>query len=322
MKVLVTGAGGFIGSHLVEFLVSCGYDVRALCQYNSNSSSGWLSDSILRDIEVQLGDVRDTGFVQDLTKGVDVVLHLAALVAIPYSYAAPRSYADTNIGGTLNILEAVRKFDCKLIHTSTSEIYGTPEKVPIDVSHAFRPQSPYAASKAAADHLVKSFVDSFSLQATIIRPFNTYGPRQSRRAVIPTILSQCLLGNEIEIGNTQSVRDFTFVTDTVRAFELAIHTSQIYNGRTIQLGTGNSVSILDLIKEISKVTEKKLSIKQSPERLRPPTSEVDILLSDPTQARSELGWKAQVDLQSGLEWTWKWIQEQRLSYRNVQSYAR
>lgn len=309
-RILVTGADGFIGSHLVERLISDGHKTRALCFYNSNGSHGWLDElgETASDVDLCLGDIRDGGLVDSLCKDVDVVLNLAALIAIPYSYQAPRSYLETNVLGTLNVLEAVRRHDIeKLIHTSTSEVYGTPDSVPITELHPLKAQSPYSASKIGADKLCESFALSFDTPVSILRPFNTFGPRQSLRAVIPTVLSQMLTGQrQVRIGNTRPERDFTFVADTVDGFVKAASTD-LKAGETIQLGTGKAVSIAELVDICKDVTGSSCEIVTEEARLRPDASEVDVLLSDPTIAQLKLGWKPTVDLRDGLTLMAEWL---------------
>lgn len=311
VSVLVTGADGFIGSHLVRRLVADGANVRALCLYNSNGSFGWLDDlapTELASVDVRLGDIRDAGFVDELVRGVEVVLHLAALISIPYSYSAPRSYVDTNVGGTLNILEAARARGVRqVIHTSTSEVYGTPDTVPITLQHPVRAQSPYAASKAGADQLCLAYAATFGLNVAVLRPFNTYGPRQSTRAIIPTILTQ-MLSNEptITVGSLHPRRDFTFVTDTVDGFVRMV--GRASPGQTIQLGTGAAVSIAELVEACRQVTGCTAPITTEERRVRPENSEVQVLISDPSSA-AEIGWSPQVELHDGLKQTAAWLSE-------------
>ncbi|WP_425956289.1 SDR family NAD(P)-dependent oxidoreductase [Xylanimonas sp. McL0601] len=307
--VLVTGSDGFIGSHVVERLVADGADVRAMCMYNSNGSAGWLDESPVRgDVDVQLGDIRDAEHVRRLVKGADVVLHLAALIAIPYSYVAPRSYVDTNITGTLNVLEAVRAEGTpRMVHTSTSEVYGTPESVPITVSHPLRGQSPYSASKIGADKMCESYALSFGTPVTVLRPFNTFGPRQSMRAVIPTILNQLLAGaTEVHLGALSPKRDFTFVADTADGFVRAA-TTDLAPGTVVQLGTGRTVSIAETFDLCLEATGANATVTTDEDRFRPAGSEVEILLSDPTQAAEVLGWTPQTSLEDGLRATAEWL---------------
>lgn len=314
VPVLVTGADGFIGSHLVERLVLEGARVRAFCIYNSNGSTGWLDDlapDVRTRIEVRLGDIRDARYVEQAVDGTEVVFHLAALVAIPYSYHAVQSYVDTNIGGTLNVLEAARRGRVRrVIQTSTSEVYGTPTDLPIRETHPLNAQSPYAATKVAADQLSLAFHRSFDLPVTILRPFNTYGPRQSERAVIATIIRQLLSGRtEIHLGRLDTRRDVTFVSDTVEAFLLAATTPNI-EGRTIQLGTGRAEPIQRFFDIAASLTGVEATVVQDADRLRPDASEVEVLQSDPSLARSVLGWTTRVGLEDGIAATIEWMRSQ------------
>lgn len=309
--VLVTGADGFIGSHLVERLITDGADVRAFCLYNSNGSAGWLDDSkIFRESgsEPLLADIRDPEAVRHAVAGVDIVFHLAALIAIPYSYLAPRSFVDTNVSGTLNVLEAVRTQGvAKMINTSTSEVYGTPETVPITESHPLRGQSPYSATKIAADKLCESYALSFGTPVTILRPYNTFGPRQSARAVIPTILSQLLAGaSTIRLGAVSPRRDFTFVADTCDGFVRAAAVD-LEPGTVVQLGTGRTVSIGETFDMCRAVLGVDAEVVTDEQRVRPAGSEVEILQSDPSLAESLLGWTPQVTLEEGLAQTAEWL---------------
>lgn len=319
MKALVTGADGFIGSHLVERLVADGHDVRAFCVYHSQGSRGWL-DHAPRDVATALdvwsGDVRDARFVAEACRGVDVVFHLAALIAIPYSYAAPESYVQTNVTGTLNVLEGARAAGVRrVVHTSTSEVYGTPAEVPIRETHPLNAQSPYAATKVAADQLALAYHRSFDLPVTILRPFNTYGPRQSARAVIATILAQLIAGRtEIELGRLDPRRDMTFVADTVDGFVRAADAPGI-DGDTIQLGTGRAVSIQEIFDLAQQVTGARATVKTDERRLRPDPSEVLVLLSAPDRARDRLGWEPKVDLEDGLRRTAEWLRANLAHYR-------
>lgn len=310
-RVLVTGADGFIGSHLTEALVRTGVDVRAFCLYNSNGSAGWLDQSdpdVRASIEFVLGDIRDPQLVEDSLSDVDVVFHLAALIAIPYSYLAPMSFVETNVVGTLNVLEAAKKKGVgRVVHTSTSEVYGTPETVPIKEEHPLQGQSPYSASKIGADMMAEAFHASFGLPVVTIRPFNTYGPRQSTRAVIPTILSQLLAGaTEIRLGSLEPKRDFTFVSDTVEGF-IAAGWAERVEGEVIQLGTGSTYTIGEIVELAKKVTGSPAQVRSEAQRIRPDKSEVMVLLSDPTKARSLLGWSPTVMLEEGLERTAEWV---------------
>lgn len=313
--VLVTGSDGFIGSHVVERAIAEGARVRAFCMYNSNGSSGWLdeSDEFKRAVregqaEVVLGDIRDPEHVMESVRGVDIVLHLAALIAIPFSYVAPRSYVETNIIGTLNVLEAVRRLGTpRMVNTSTSEVYGTPEEVPITEAHALRGQSPYSATKIGADKMCESYALSFDTPVTVLRPFNTFGPRQSARAVIPTVLTQLLAGSEsIRLGALSPQRDFTYVSDTADGFVRAA-LADVPHGATVQLGTGRTISIGELVDLCKKVAGSDAEIATDEERLRPDGSEVEILLSDPSYAHSILGWAPSVSLEEGLARTAEWL---------------
>lgn len=305
MRVLVTGAGGFIGSHVVEELLGHDYHVRALVHYNSESSEGSLRylapEARTGGLEVVFGDVRDGHFMMDVTEGCDAVLHLAALIGIPYSYVAPGSYLDTNVRGTLHVLEAARVRGLRrVVVTSTSEVYGTARYTPIDESHPLQAQSPYSASKIGADMLTDSYVRSFELPAVVLRPFNTFGPRQSARAVIPTILSQ-LVGDapELRLGSLTPKRDLVFVKDTARAFRLALEAEGI-DGRTIHFGTGRAVSIGELADLARQVTGRDVPVVEEEARVRPEKSEVQLLLADPSRAEELLGWAPAVTLEDGL----------------------
>lgn len=317
-KVLVTGSDGFIGSHVVERLVAEGASVRAFCLYNSQGSWGWL-DTASRDvrdaIDVRLGDIRDAAFVAEATAGVDVVMHLAALIAIPYSYRAPESFVATNVQGTLNVLEAARRHGVKrVIVTSTSEVYGTPETLPIRETHPLNAQSPYAATKVAADQLSLSYQRSFGVPVVVLRPFNTYGPRQSTRAVLPTILAQLLRGaTSIKLGRLDTRRDLTFVSDTVDGFVKAALATGV-EGQTIQLGTGRSPSIGDIFEAACRALGKTATVELDPSRLRPDASEVLVLESDPARAKQLLGWVPQVTLEDGLARTAAWMSQHMQLY--------
>jgi UDP-glucose 4-epimerase len=322
-KVLVTGADGFIGSHLTERLVALGANVRAFCFYNSNSSLGWLDDAepaVKKSLDVRLGDIRDARFVEEACRGVDTVFHLAALIAIPYSYTAPESFVDTNVKGTLNVLEGARRAGCRrMVNTSTSEVYGTPDNVPIRETHPLQGQSPYSASKIAADKLCEAYHFSFKVPVVTLRPFNTYGPRQSTRAVLPTILVQLLAGKkEVKLGRLDPTRDLTFVADTVEGFVKAAEVEGI-EGEVIQLGTGRTVSIGELFYAACSALAAKAHVVQEQERLRPDNSEVMVLLSDPSKAKSVLGWEALVPLEEGLRRTAVWL-EKRLHLYDPERY--
>jgi NAD dependent epimerase/dehydratase len=305
-KVLVTGAGGFIGSHLTELLVREGWQVRAFVHYNS--ASNWynlerLPPEILDSVETISGDIADSFAVDSAVRGCQTVLHLAALIGIPYSYIAPAAYVSTNVTGTLNVLEACRRNDVEtLVHTSTSETYGTAQYVPIDEKHPVVGQSPYSATKIAADSLVESYWRSFDLPACIVRPFNTYGPRQSARAIIPTIIVQALTEGKIKLGNLDPVRDLTYVLDTANGF-LAAAKAEKCLGEVINLGVGEGFSIRDLVDRIASLMGKELVVEEEAARVRPEKSEVMRLISDNSKAKRLTGWSPKVDLTAGLEAT-------------------
>ena len=306
---LVTGADGFIGSHLTELLVREGYKVKALSQYNSFNHWGWLEDvSCLREIEVLNGDVRDPAYCRHITKDVDVVFHLAALIAIPYSYVAPDSYVDTNIKGTLHICQAARDNGVeRVIHTSTSEVYGTAQYVPIDEKHPLQPQSPYSASKIGADAMAMSFFNAFDLPVTIARPFNTYGPRQSARAIIPTIISQIASGMpQIKLGDVSPTRDFNFVEDTCRGF-LALARSEQAIGQTVNIGSNQEITVLDTLKLIREIMGSQVEFVVDEQRLRPGKSEVFRLWCDNTRIRELTGFEPAFSLRQGLQATVDWF---------------
>jgi len=320
-RVLVTGAGGFIGSHLAERLVELGADVRALVEYNSLGSWGWLDESPLRgDLDVVLGDVRDRDSTVAAAVGRDVVFHLAALIAIPWSYEAPAAYVETNVVGTLNVLRAAQEGGADLVvHTSTSEVYGTARYVPIDEEHPLQGQSPYAASKIGADKIAEAFHLSFGLPVATLRPFNTYGPRQSARAVIPTIVTQLLAGESVVLGNVTPTRDFTFVADTVEAFVRVADASEAI-GRVINVGSGREIAIGDLAERIEAVVERRAPIDLDPARVRPTGSEVERLCADAGEARRLMEWEPRVTLDEGLAATAEWIGRNLERYR-VGSYT-
>jgi NAD dependent epimerase/dehydratase len=303
-KILVTGADGFIGSHLVEALVRRGDEVRAFVLYNSFDSWGWLDNApeeIRRSIEVQAGDIRDTVAIKEAMRGCDVVLHLAALIAIPYSYRAPASYLDTNIKGTLNVLEAARELGtAKVVHTSTSEVYGTARFVPITEEHPLQGQSPYSATKIAADQLALSFHRSFEMPVAIIRPFNTYGPRQSARAVLPTIITQLQAGRRVALGSLHPTRDFSFVRDTVAGF-MAVADSDASIGEVINIGSGFEISVGEAAELIASLMNKPFELVDEKARHRPPASEVERLLADNQKARRLLNWQPSYAGREGLK---------------------
>ena len=307
-RVLVTGADGFIGSHLTELLLAEGYRVRALSYYNSFNNWGWLEGIHHPSLEVVCGDVRDPNFCRHITEGCDIVFHLAALIAIPYSYVAPDSYVDTNIRGTLNMCQAAR--DCgvkRLLVTSTSEVYGTAQYVPIDEKHPRQPQSPYSATKIGADAIALSFYNAFSLPVTIVRPFNTYGPRQSARAIIPSIITQIEAGmREIKVGDLTPTRDFNFVKDTARGF-LAIARTPGLEGREINIATGTEVSMGETLLTIASLMGADVNYVVDPERLRPSKSEVRRLCGDNSLITSLTDWRPRYSLADGLSETIAWF---------------
>jgi NAD dependent epimerase/dehydratase len=316
-RVLVTGADGFIGSHLVEELVAAGEQVRALAQYNSFNSWGWLdtlTPDVRASVEVVAGDIRDAQFVRGIVAGCDVVYHLAALIAIPYSYVAPDAYVATNIGGTLNVLIAARDYGVsKVIHTSTSEVYGSALFLPISENHPLQAQSPYAATKVGADQLALSFHRSFELPVALLRPFNTYGPRQSARAVLPTIITQILSGKRvISLGALSPTRDFTFVKDTVRAFR-CLAMSEHGIGDVINSGSNFEVTIGDAARLVADIMGVKIAIEQDNERIRPVKSEVDHLWADNSKAARLIGWVPEYagleGFRRGLAETIEWLHE-------------
>ena len=312
-KVLVTGSDGFIGSHLVEMLVRQGYEVKALSLYNSFNNWGWLEEvDCSSQIEILSGDIRDPSYCRHITKGVDLIFHLAALIAIPYSYIAPDSYVDTNIKGTLNICQAAKENgNIQIIHTSTSEVYGTAKYVPIDENHPMQPQSPYSATKIAADAIAMSFYNAFKLPVTIARPFNTYGPRQSARAVIPTIITQIAHGvKEIKLGDTSPTRDFNYVEDTCRGF-VAIAEEEKTIGEIINIGSNYEISIIDTLNLIRKLMNSDVKFILDKERMRPKNSEVLRLWCDNTKIEKLTGFKPQINLNDGLQRTIDWIIEPR-----------
>ena len=307
--VLVTGADGFIGSHLTEELVKKGAKVKALSQYNSFNNWGWLEQvSCLNDIEVLSGDIRDPHYCKHITKGVDVVFHLAALIAIPYSYIAPTSYVDTNVTGTLNICQAALDNGCeRIIHTSTSEVYGTAQYVPIDEKHPLQPQSPYSASKIGADNMAMSFFNAFDLPLTIARPFNTYGPRQSARAVIPTIISQIANGTkEIKLGDLSPTRDFNYVLDTCTGF-IALAESDKTVGETFNIGSNFEISIQDTFELIKKIMQSDVDFVVDPQRIRPGKSEVQRLWCNNSKINELTGFKPDFTIEAGLKETIDWF---------------
>lgn len=309
-SVLVTGAGGFIGSHLAERLVREGARVRALVHYNALGHAGWLDHSPLRDqMEILAGEVCDRESLGEAMRGIERVFHLAALIAIPYSYRVPESYVRTNVLGTLNALQAARTAGvARFVHTSTSEVYGTARRVPIDEGHPLQAQSPYAASKIGADKIAESFWLSHQTPVVTIRPFNTFGPRQSCRAVVPTIIRQLLQGETLTLGNTGPTRDLNYVDNTVDGY-LRAALAENAVGRTINLGTGREIRISDLAQLIATLLGKQFTMRQDAKRTRPGTSEVMRLLADNRLAAELLGWKPRIDLEEGLRRTIGWIRE-------------
>lgn len=307
-KALVTGADGFIGSHLVEMLVKRGYRVTALAQYNSFNHWGWLEDVDCKDaIGVVSGDVRDSHFCRQIMREQDIVFNLAALIAIPYSYAAPDSYVDVNVRGALNVCQAAR--DCgikRVVHTSTSEVYGTAQYVPIDEAHPLQPQSPYSASKIGADAMAMSFYNAFGLPVTIARPFNTYGPRQSARAVIPAIISQMAAGSELKLGDLKPTRDFNYVEDTCRGFMLLAECEAAV-GKTVNIGSGKEISIGETLNLIKSIMGSDAIPVADVERLRPPKSEVFRLCCDNALIHELTGFEPKVSVEEGLRRTVEWF---------------
>lgn len=319
-KILVTGADGFIGSHLTELLMEQGYDVKAFTYYNSFNSWGWL-DSFpkekLKELEIFSGDIRDPNGVREAVKGVDAVFHLAALIAIPFSYHSPDSYVDTNIKGTLNVLQAARDAQLeRVLVTSTSEVYGTAQYVPIDEKHPFQGQSPYSATKIGADRLAESFYRSFELPVTIVRPFNTFGPRQSARAVIPTIISQLIAGqDEIKLGALSPTRDFNYVKDTVAGF-LSIFESNQTIGEEINIATQTEISIQKLAEEIIRQLRPSAKIVSDEQRIRPKDSEVNRLLGSNEKIMKLTNWKPQYTFEQGIQETISFIQNNMSAYKS------
>ncbi len=307
---LVTGADGFIGSHLVDLLLSRGIKVRALCQYNSFNDWGWLDGRRDPGLEIVCGDVRDSAFCRRAAQGVDTIFHLAALIAIPYSYEAPESYVDTNISGTLNMCQAAKELGTeRLIVTSTSEVYGTALYVPIDEKHPRQPQSPYSATKIGADAIAKSYYNAFGLPVVIARPFNAYGPRQSARAIIPTIISQIASGKrEIMVGDLRPTRDFNYVEDTCRGF-LALAETEGIEGEEINIATGTEITMADTFDTIARVMEADVKFTVDPARLRPAKSEVFRLCGDNTKITTLTPWRPQVSFEEGIARTVRWLSD-------------
>jgi len=317
-KVLVTGAGGFVGSHLVEALVKKGARVRAFVHYNSRNDWGMLEDvprTILREVEVVAGELKDADCVREAVRGQQVIFHLGALIGIPYSYVNPRDVVDTNVGGTLNILTAALDFEVeKVIHTSTSEIYGTAQYVPMDEKHPVNPQSPYAATKSGADLLALSFYCSFDLPVGIIRPFNIYGPRQSARAVIPSIITQALLKRKINLGSVYPTRDLTFVKDSAEGFIRFAECDKTV-GEVVNLGSGMEVSINQIVSIVSEYLGKRIQVQRERKRIRPEKSEVERLFSNSKKAERLFGWHPQTSLKQGIAKTIRWFEKNLGKYK-------
>lgn len=315
-RVLVTGAAGFIGSHLTERLVELGATVRGFVHYNSMGSRGWLDESKFgKEIEIVAGDICDSESVREAVQGSEVVFHLAALIAIPYSYSAPRSYVRTNVEGTLNVLTAARQTGVRrILHTSTSEVYGTARHVPITEDHPLQGQSPYSASKIGADKIAESFFTSFDVPVVTVRPFNTFGPRQSARAVIPTIITQCLTKQKICLGNTDPTRDLNYVGNTVEGFICAASADSVA-GKTINLGSGRTISIGDLARLIASLMNRPITIEHDDLRTRPAKSEVGCLLAGNELARELIGWEPRITLEEGLKLTIAWMEKNLERYR-------
>jgi len=322
--VVVTGAGGFIGSALVERLVADGAHVRAMLRYTSRGQRGCLdelADATMRDVDITLGDVRDVDAVREVLRGADVIFHLAALIGIPYSYEHPQEVIDTNIIGTSNVLIAAKELGTleRIVLTSTSEVYGSALRIPIDEEHPLQAQSPYSATKIAGDALGLSFHRSFGMPVTIVRPFNAYGPRQSARAVIPTIISQALAGRTLKLGTLETTRDFTFVEDTARGFA-AVAASDDAVGQVVNLGSGTEVSIGDIVAKVGRIVGRELVVAVDDQRVRPQKSEVSRLHADSSKALKLAGWRAEVTLDEGLRRTSEWIQAHLHEYR-TEEYA-
>ncbi|MBI5056333.1 MAG: SDR family NAD(P)-dependent oxidoreductase [Nitrospirae bacterium] len=318
-NVLVTGAGGFIGSHLTENLVRKGCHVKALVHYNATgniANLNYIDKNVIPEVEIVFGDIQDGNFCDKLTQGIDIVFHLAALIGIPYSYVAPLSYIQTNIMGTVNLLNSGLRNNIEhFLHTSTSEVYGTAIYKPIDEKHPLQGQSPYSATKIGADKLVESYCRSFDLNATTMRPFNTFGPRQSRRAVIPTIISQALHSDKIHIGSLDPKRDLTYVLDTVNAYIKAAGRKDL-KGETIHFGTGKFYSIGEIIDIISKILNRKFEIVEEKQRIRPEKSEVGELLCDNSKAKDMLNWGPQFSLEEGLKEVIMFFEKYQIEYSN------
>jgi NAD dependent epimerase/dehydratase len=323
-SVLVTGAGGFIGGHLVARLVADGARVRAFVHYNSRGDRGtldWFDPAVVADVEVVAGELRDIESVTRAVSGAEVVFHLAAQIAIPYSYVNPRDFFEVNALGSLNVAQAALGAGvARVIHTSTSEVYGSPRSVPITEDHPLEPQSPYAASKVAADKLMDSFQRSFELPVAIVRPFNTYGPHQSARAILPTIVTQALAGSTLRLGSLHPRRDLTFVAVTAAGLIAAAEADERVVGRTVGLGTGVDVSVGELVELVGELLGKELVVETDPARVRPANSEVDRLIADPGLAGELTGWRPRVELRDGVGRTIEWIERHAARFR-VGEYA-
>lgn len=315
-RVLVTGAAGFIGSHLTERLVSAGATVRVFLRYDSQNRLGHLAElsaHALSSLEIMRGDLKDPEAVHAAVAGCEIVFHLGALIAIPFSYQNPTDYVQTNVTGTLHVLNACRAHGVRrVIQTSTSEVYGTAQNIPITITHPRHGQSPYAASKIAADALAESFACSYDLPVVIMRPFNTYGPRQSPRAVIPTIVAQALTGEIIHLGSTRPTRDFLYVEDTVRGFLAAATATDLSPGTEVQIGTGVETSIQEVVESVGQIIAKRLRVVTDESRVRPEASEVERLVCDPADARALLNWSSQVSLKDGLRQVIEWMRRKQV----------
>ena len=316
-RVVVTGAGGFIGSHLTERLVTLGAETTAFLRYNSRSETGLLEEcpsDVRAQIRTVWGDLRDPDSVRRALQGAEIVFHLGALVGIPYSYEAPRQYVDVNVVGTLNVLEAARAAGVgRLVHTSTSEVYGTPLYTPIDEKHPLQGQSPYSATKIGADKLAESFWRTYNLPVATLRPFNTFGPRQSSRAILPTIIRQALVDPVLRLGSLAPIRDMNFVADTVDGF-IRIARSDDAIGRVVNVGSGRGITVGSMVEGVSRVLGKALKVTADPDRVRPPKSEVDELIADPSLALELFGWRSATTFESGLESTIDWFSHKSLGH--------
>jgi NAD dependent epimerase/dehydratase len=320
-RVLVTGAGGFIGSHLVELLVARGASVRAFVRYNSRSDRGWLDRlgaEIIDEVDVFTGDFVNPEAAATAIDGCETILHLGALIPIPYSYRHPREFVETNVVGTLNILEAARRRDVqRIVQVSSSEVYGSAQQIPMTEEHSLHPQSPYAATKVAADQLALSYAHAFGLPVVVARPFNTFGPRQSARAVIPTVITQALTRERVELGATSPTRDFLYVADTAAAIARCAEADESVEGETFNFGTGRQTSIGEVVEHVLAATGRELPVVPSPERMRPSGSEVDRLCASVEKARTRLGWASAIPFEEGLRRTIEWIAESLELYKST-----